>query len=256
MRSELQTHPKIVRILSATQSDRFRVIGGLHAVWAVFDTHSVDGELFGYTPDQMDQIIGWQGFTAALVAVGWMQFDGVQTLVLPEFDEHNSKNAKRRAEDQKRKRDERKGPQPVHDQCGQNADKNGTREREESKQEKESTPPTLPSTANPSRGSKTFKTWLAELRESGEKPIPEGDTVFEYAETACLPVEYLHMAWEEFKARYLHEDKRYKDWRSVFRKAVRGDWFSLWRNDGSGYVLTSKGNQAMLVLKNKQKEAA
>lgn len=33
MRVDLQTHPKVVRILSATGTDKFRVIGGLHAVW-------------------------------------------------------------------------------------------------------------------------------------------------------------------------------------------------------------------------------
>lgn len=32
MRIDLQTHPKIVRILSATKADKFRVIGGLHTV--------------------------------------------------------------------------------------------------------------------------------------------------------------------------------------------------------------------------------
>jgi hypothetical protein len=108
MRSELQSHPKVVRILSATKADKFRVIGGLHAVWAVFDTHSVDGKLAGYTPETMDHIIGWEGFSGAMMAVGWLEYDGVQTLALPEFDEHNGQSAKRRAEDQKRKRNVRK----------------------------------------------------------------------------------------------------------------------------------------------------
>lgn len=128
MRCELQTHPKIVRILSATKTDKFRVIGGLHAVWSVFDAHSKDGSLFGYTPDTLDHVIGWAGLSEALLLVGWLSFDGVETLTLPEFDEHNSKSAKRRAEDQKRKRDDRKCPQIVHDECGQTSDKMQTRE--------------------------------------------------------------------------------------------------------------------------------
>lgn len=131
MRCELQSHPKVVRILSATNSDKFRVIGGLHAVWSVFDTHSTDGTLFGYTPELMDHVIGWDGFSAAMQEVGWLLFDGVQTLTLPDFDEHNSKGAKRRAEDQKRKRDARRNEDNARNDCGQNADKKGTRERED-----------------------------------------------------------------------------------------------------------------------------
>src|SRR6185312_13409548 len=115
MRSELQSHPKVVRILSAMRphdvqnaTDKFRVIGGLHAAWSVFDTHSTDGVLFGYTPDLLNHVIGWPGFAEAMIAVDWLSFDGRETLTLPEFDEHNSQSAKRRAEDQKRKRDGRK----------------------------------------------------------------------------------------------------------------------------------------------------
>jgi hypothetical protein len=136
MRLSLQTHPKIVRILSATKSDKFRAIGGLHAVWSVFDTHSVDGKLYGYTPEALDHIIGWPGFSGAMIEAEWLLFDGAETLMLPDFDEHNGASGKRRAEDQKRKRDSRKSPKDVTDNCGQNADKMRTREekrREDSK---------------------------------------------------------------------------------------------------------------------------
>lgn len=120
MRVELQTHPKVVRILSAMRpqsvrsaTDKFWVIGGLHAVWCVFDTHSEDGVLVGYTPEALDHVIGLPGIAAAMMEVGWLEYDGAQTLVLPEFDEHNSQSAKRRAEDQKRKKAARKSdPRP------------------------------------------------------------------------------------------------------------------------------------------------
>lgn len=128
MRIELQSHPKTVRILSATRTDKFRVIGGLHAVWSVFDTHSEDGKLKGYTPELMDQVIGWDGFSRAMESVGWLTFDGIETLGMPEFHEHNGQSAKRRAEDQKRKRDARR---ESGKECGQNADRMRTREREE-----------------------------------------------------------------------------------------------------------------------------
>ena len=136
MRTELRTHPKIVHILSAvrqhdvgTKSDTFRVIGGLHAVWAIFDAHSVDGRLPGYTLDALDEGIGWTGFARAMQSVGWLDQDGDQGLVLPEFSEHNGKSAKRRAEDLKRKREEReaeKNSEDLRKQCGQIADKTRT----------------------------------------------------------------------------------------------------------------------------------
>ena len=126
MRIDLQSHPKVVRILSATCTDKFRVIGGLHAVWGVFDVHSEDGVLHGYTPELMDQIIGWSGFSQAMIDVGWLRFDGEQALDMPEFSEHNGQSAKRRAEDQKRKRNGRNNvrnlsaiePDEMRTKCG------------------------------------------------------------------------------------------------------------------------------------------
>ena len=128
MRIDLQSHPKVVRILSATKSDKFRVIGGLHAVWSVFDTHCEDGALFGYTPETLDHIIGWTGFSSALIGVGWLVDNDGVSLEIPEFSEHNGQSGKRRAEDQKRKRDSRKSPDSVRNSSANEADKKVTRE--------------------------------------------------------------------------------------------------------------------------------
>lgn len=130
MRIDLQTHPKVVRILSATESDKFRVIGGLHAVWCVFDTHTQDGVLDGYTAKTLDHIIGWDGFSVAMIDVGWLE-ETPQGLVMPEFSEHNGKSAKRRGEDQKRKRETRNCPQSVRKVSAEDADKKRTREEKE-----------------------------------------------------------------------------------------------------------------------------
>lgn len=135
MRIDLQSHPKVVRILSAIQrtevqkvTDKFRVIGGLHAVWSVFDTHSVDGELQGYTPDLLDHIVGLNGISQAMIDVQWLGYDGAETIVMPEFAEHNGKSGKRRAEDQKRKREGRKCPQSVRSLSDDCEDEDRTRE--------------------------------------------------------------------------------------------------------------------------------
>lgn len=97
----------------------------------------------------------------------------------------------------------------------------------------------------------TFRKWLESLKSVGELPIPEDDPIFAYAAEARIPDDYLRLAWQEFRTRYLDVDKRYVDWRKVFRRSVREDWFKLWRCDGEGYALTSKGQQAMTVFKSK-----
>ncbi|CAE6713286.1 hypothetical protein R75461_01161 [Paraburkholderia nemoris] len=148
MRDELQTHPKVVRILSATKSDKFRVVGGLHAVWCIFDQHSIDGVLVGYTPETLDHIIGWKGFADAMISVGWLTHDGSETLVLPEFEEHNGQSGKRRAEDQKRKKGERKadkmnefyGQESVND-SDKSRTESGTRGGVEKEKEKDKSKP-------------------------------------------------------------------------------------------------------------------
>lgn len=148
LRTDLQSHPKIVRILSATGTDKFRVVGGLHAVWSVFDTHSVDGVLKGYTPEIMDHIIGWDGFSRAMESVGWLSFDGLETLSLPEFDTHNGQSAKRRAEDQKRKRTSRERPESVRKMSANDSDKKRTREEKRREEKEQDQKPSSSATAD------------------------------------------------------------------------------------------------------------
>ena len=245
MRLDLQTHPKVVRILSATKADKFRVIGGLHAVWSVFDTHSADGRLDGYSPETLDHIIGWPGFAAAMISVGWLALDGEEALLLPEYDEHNGKSGKRRAEDQKRKREDRKTPEPVRNSSANEADKKRTREEKRREEVKE---PHTPQ-AGPERKSSnaiSLKAYLEQCKASDAKPIPESDSVFDYASKVGVSTEFLRLQWLEFKDRYgMDGAKRYKCWPAVFGKSVRGNWFKLWYIDGNGgYTLTTVGQQA------------
>lgn len=139
MRMDLSSHPKVVRILSATKSDKFQVVGGLHAVWSVFDIHSEHGALHGYTPETMDHVIGWKGFSEAMIKVGWLAYDGAETLTMPDFDTHNGNSAKRRADETERKRKAREKPEEVRTSCGQVADKMRSRE-EESRGDKDKPP--------------------------------------------------------------------------------------------------------------------
>lgn len=141
MRMALRTHPKIVRISSALKADRLRTVGALHAVWSVFDEHSVDGILPGYTFKTMDDEIAWPGFSKAMGAPGveWIE-ETEHGLKMPRFQEHNGASAKTRATDSQRKRSAREADKsrtesgPTSANCPTNS---GT--REEKRREEPST---------------------------------------------------------------------------------------------------------------------
>ena len=96
------------------------------------------------------------------------------------------------------------------------------------------------------RSAIALQTFLDECKAKGEKPILKDDPVFKYADETGLPDEFLRLHWLEFKERYTAPDaKRYKDWRSVYRKSVRGCWFKLWYMRADGECgLTTQGEQA------------
>ncbi|MGL6183529.1 MAG: hypothetical protein ACRC2G_15250 [Aestuariivirga sp.] len=273
MGTGLASHGKVKALRRALKADRLRVVGGLWAVWCVFDEHSAGGKLAGYTLDDMDEEIGWRGFSAAMQDIGWL----VQTddgLEAPDYEDHNGPNAKRRALDASRKGSARKvlkesadGQQNVGEISGRMSasDADSMRNREEKRREEERNTPIPPEGAvtgidpgkdsgslpdiaprKPKDSAVGLKAWLEAVKAKGEKPIPAGDAVLAYAAEVGIPDDFLTLAWAEFRHRYCQPDaKRYRDWRSVFRKAVRGNWLKLWFVGADGaYGLTTVGRQA------------
>lgn len=250
MRHSLLSHPKTVRMMSALKADKFRIVGGLMSVWCLFDTHSEDGQLSGYTLETLDAMAAWDGFSAAMQAVEWLGVEDDGTLVLPRFDTHNGQSAKRRAQDSDRKREVRKV-------SASEADKKRTREekRREEKEEKqeigESPVGDPPSPADqkakkPKREKRpdlTFDQWLATIPDDADI-VPVDDPLWSWWATQRLPVEWRPLAWAAFEQKYTGKPKRYADWLAVFRSAVREDWLKVWRilPDGST-VLTTVGEQ-------------
>ncbi|MBQ1761930.1 MAG: hypothetical protein IIZ92_03400 [Aquincola sp.] len=130
---------------------------------------------------------------------------------------------------------------------GQEGDKGGchamSRDVTTEKSREEEIPPIPPKGAKPPAVG--LKSWMQGIKAKGEKPIPDGDEVFTYAAEVGIPLEFLHLAWLEFKHRYGQPDaKRYRNWRLVFRKAVRGNWLKLWYVSSGEYALTTVGIQA------------
>lgn len=147
MRVDLRTHPKVVRMATALGADNLRIVGALHAVWSIFDAHSSDGFLDGYTFKAIDKELGFRNFSREMNAIGWLiDVDG-KGLEAPRFDEHNGQSAKRRAQETERKRLEReaeKEAEKAATKSGQtsasDADKSVTREEKRREEiEKETT---------------------------------------------------------------------------------------------------------------------
>lgn len=106
--------------------------------------------------------------------------------------------------------------------------------------------PTKPSPQK--SGDMTFPEYLNYCKQNSVKPIPEDDSIFEWAEKIKLPIEYLHIAWLEFKRREWLDKKgkpkKYKNWRQVFRKYCEAGWLDIWQINSEGeFYLTVKGKQ-------------
>jgi hypothetical protein len=221
MRVDLRTHPKVVRMASALKADKLRVIGGLFAVWSIFDAHSSDGILEGYTFESIDDELHWKGFAKAMAGIEWLTFDPEQGdgLLAPRFEEHNGQSAKRRAMETERKRLEREAEKAASDakkaatKAGQlsasDADKSVT--REEKRREEKEIPPALrvPPTKTAARGSRLPEGWDPE------------QTGMAFAEQQGLR-----------NGRAAAELAKFRDhWAAQpGQKGVKADWQAAWRN--------------------------
>ena len=208
MRHSLLSHPKTVRMMSALKADKFRIVGGLMSVWCLFDTHSEDGRLSGYTLETLDAMAAWDGFSAAMQAVEWLGVEDDGTLVLPRFDTHNGQSAKRRAQDSDRKREVRK-------LSASEADKKRTREekRREEKEEKQEIgespvgdppPPAEPKAKKPKREKRpdlTFDQWLATIPDDADI-VPADDPLAREAHITGVLVAFMGAMWGTLGTEY------------------------------------------------------
>lgn len=99
----------------------------------------------------------------------------------------------------------------------------------------------------------TFASWIASLKESNTPVIEDDDPIFEYAKDAGIPRDFLLITWIEFKAEFSAKDKKQRDWRAHFRNFVRKNYYSLWWIDNGEYKLTTRGQQALAAMNNKDK---
>ncbi len=252
VRTNLWDDTRVNQLVELTDTQEATVIGGLYWIWATADEHSEDGTLPGMSLSGIDRKTGIKGFANAMVTVGWISAndDGVTII---RFDEHNGASAKSRAQTAKRVATHKangkvtQGPLPEHDLTVSSALPREDKRREEVKATTPIPPPgTVEQIEKKERAAISLKTYMAECKAQGAKPIPDEDPVFDYANDVGVTNEILALHWSEFRARYTLEGaKRYKAWRVVFGKSVRGNWFKLWYFDQAGLcTLTTAGVQA------------
>lgn len=128
MNKSLPRDPRVVRISSALKADRLRTVGGLLSAWCLADEQTEDGKLEGYTPELLDELVGFPGLSRAMESVEWLTI-GDGFLEFPSFEEHNGRSAKRRAQDSVRKMSARKADKRPQ----MNQTKSGPEKRREEK---------------------------------------------------------------------------------------------------------------------------
>jgi len=248
VRTNLWDDPRIGQLCEITDQGEAAVIGGLYWLWATADEHSSDGLLSGMTTRTIDRKTGVPGLGKALVTIGWLSEsdDGV---TVERFDEHNGASAKQRAQTAKRVSTHKANAKVTQPALPEKDDTVTTALPREDKN-KEQLPPIPPEGGEPGeqkrKAAVSLRSFLDDCRSTGTTPIPDGHPVFAYADKVALPRDFLALQWVEFKDRYqLPDAKRYKDWRTVFLKSVKGNWFKLWFVGADGqYALTTVGQQA------------
>ncbi|MBF8039963.1 DNA replication domain protein [Klebsiella pneumoniae] len=88
--------PEIFKIAEILNIDPDAVLGKLVRIWAWADQQTVDGNAGSVTKGVLDRIAFITGFADALIAVGWLAYDG-NKLILPNFERHNGESSKKRA---------------------------------------------------------------------------------------------------------------------------------------------------------------
>ena len=240
--------PEVLAIATRIGIDPDAVVGKLCRIWSWFDTHTVNGNASCVTFSFIDRYVGVAGFGEQVALVGWLYQDG-HSLSLPNFGYHNGETAKTRALGKNRAEKARSNAESNEISNAPPVTKPLPEKRREEKSINTPIPPNGDKPSKKESQAISLKAWLEEIKP--EKPIPETDPVFAYSEQVGIPAEYLRLCWREFRERYGQPGaKRYRDWRGVFRKAVRGNWFKLWWVDAEGqYLLTTCGKQAEMAAK-------
>lgn len=95
----------------------------------------------------------------------------------------------------------------------------------------------------------TFAEYMEELERRGEPFYRGWPPLYQFAASIGLTEDMINLHARYFRNRYLygepHRRKKYIDWRAVFLRTIKENWFRLWHFDEEGTVrLTERGRLA------------
>lgn len=109
LRTNLPGDPAVIAMARALREDAFTIVGRLHALWAWADQHTDDGDLPYTVLADIDDVVKKRGFAQQMLRVGWLESRGEEPgVIIPMWDRHNGRSAKKRcldSEAQRRKRE-------------------------------------------------------------------------------------------------------------------------------------------------------
>ena len=97
VRVELVRSPKIVKFARALKTKKQTALGLAIQWFAWLDEQTEDGRS-ELTQEELDEELGYEGASAALVQIGWAIIEDDGTVSAVDFGKHNGSSAKRRAE--------------------------------------------------------------------------------------------------------------------------------------------------------------
>lgn len=104
----LPSKPEVMQLASLLGLEEMAVVGHLVLFWSWVDQNlSPECPVVSGTKSGLDRVAGRDGFATAMVAVGWLLFDG-DKIEIPNYGHHLSTSAKKRAMDSRKKRNQRK----------------------------------------------------------------------------------------------------------------------------------------------------
>lgn len=240
-------------------------VGKLLRVWRWFDQHTQEGNAANVTPALLDRVIGVTGFCQAMVNVGWLSIndDGVS---LPNFDRHNGSTAKKRVMTAKRVAKHKANAKGNAEGNAASVTTALPREDIDIDINNPPNPPAggeSPQDEKPKRERKPriqLKTFIENCKTAGETAISGYKPLLEYVEATGLPMDFVQLAWEEFKRQFgtggKDESRKQADWRRHFLNYVEKNYMRLWYAKvgeyGNEYLLTTQGLQAQALQANRE----
>jgi hypothetical protein len=103
VRDDLHEDTRVLKLSDMCRTEVEHMVGMLVRFWSWAGRQSADGTGLAITEGRLDRLVNFPGFTAAMVAVGWLAGEEGDYYI-PRFERHNGSTAKARALEAEAKR--------------------------------------------------------------------------------------------------------------------------------------------------------